>query len=391
MDPKDFREPSAGKAIRTPSGYWAFIPAPLPPNIEWSTGLVSLLAEAERALTSLSWTGGNFPEPHIMVKSFIRREAVLSSRIEGTRASLTDVYTYEAVQLSFLEPDLDAREVYNYVRALDYGLKRVATLPISLRLIRELHKHLMEGVRGEILTPGEFRRSQNWIGPAGSTLETAPFVPPPVDEMNAALGVLEKFIHAPSDLPPLTRIGLIHYQFEAVHPFLDGNGRVGRLLISLLLCQWGLLSQPLLYLSAFLERRRSEYYERLLAISQAGDWEGWLRFFLIGVRDQAVDATSCVQALQALRQRYYEQLTGQRDAPRLRKVFDFLLGHPIATVRQVQSGLGLSDYKMAQRYVDKLVQAGLLREVTGQARNRLYQADEILKVIQEPAEGGHGR
>jgi Fic family protein len=390
MDPKDFHEPSAGKAIRTLGGYWAFIPASLPPQIEWSAGLVSLHAEAERALASLSWTGGNFPESHIMVKSFIRREAVLSSRIEGTRASLTDVYTYEAVQLLFLEPDSDAREVYNYVRALDYGLKRVATLPISLRLIRELHQRLLEGVRGEILTPGEFRRTPNWIGPAGSTLETAPFVPPPVDEMNAALGEVEKFIHVPSDLPPLTRIGLIHYQFEAIHPFLDGNGRVGRLLMSLLLCQWGLLSQPLLYLSAFLERRRSEYYKRLLAISQAGDWEGWLRFFLIGVRDQAVDATRCIQALQALRQRYYERLTGQRDAPRLRKVFDFLLGHPIATVRQVQSGLGLSDYKMAQRYVDKLAQSGLLREVTGHARNRLYYADEILKVIQEPVEGGHG-
>jgi Fic family protein len=386
MNPKDFHDPSTGQVIRTLSGYWAFIPAPLPPQFTWPVGLVSLLTEAERALADLSWTGSNFPEPHIMVRSFVRREAVLSSRIEGTRASLADVYTYEAGQLTFLEPGSDAREVYNYVRALDYGLERVKTLPISLRLIRELHQHLMEGVRGGVWTPGEFRRSQNWIGSAGSTLETAVYIPPPVDQMNIALGQLEMFIHAPSDLPGLARIGLIHYQIEAIHPFLDGNGRVGRLLIPLLLCQWDLLSQPLLYLSAYFERYRSEYYDRLLEISQGGDWEGWLTFFLSGVRDQAGEASRRIQALQKLRQRYHDLLAGQRAAPRLVKVVDFLLGHPIVTVRQVQKGLGLSDYKVAQRYVDRLAQAGLLREVTGQRRNRLFRADEILQAIEGPLE-----
>ena len=384
MNPEDFHDPSTGQVIRTPFGYWAFIPTPLPPHITWPVGLVSLLTEAERALADLSWTGSNFPEPHIMVRSFIRREAVLSSRIEGTRASLADVYTYEADQLTFLEPGSDAREVYNYVCALDYGLERVKTLPISLRLIRELHQHLMEGVRGDVWTPGEFRRSQNWIGSAGSTLETAVYIPPPVDEMNIALGQLEMFIHAPSDLPALARVGLIHYQFEAIHPFLDGNGRVGRLLIPLLFCQWELLSQPLLYLSAYFERFRSEYYDRLLEISQYGDWQGWQTFFLTGVRDQAREASGRIQALQKLRQRYHDLLAGQRAAPRLVKVVDFLLGHPIVTVRQVQNRLGLSDYKVAQRYVDKLAQAGLLREVTGQARNRLFRADEILQAIEGP-------
>ena len=384
MKPKDFRDPSTGQVVRTPAGYWAFIPTPLPPHIAWPARLVSRLSEAERALADLSWTGSNFPEPHIMVRSFVRREAVLSSRIEGTRASLADVYAYEAEQLTFLEPGSDAREVYNYVRALDYGLERVKTLPISLRLIRELHQHLMEGVRGDVWTPGEFRRSQNWIGSTGSTLETAVYIPPPVDEMNIALSRLENFIHTPSDLPPLARIGLIHYQFEAIHPFLDGNGRVGRLLIPLLLCQWGLLSQPLLYLSAYFERYRSEYYDRLLGISQGGEWEGWLTFFLTGVRDQAGEASRRIQALQRLRQRYHELLAGQRAAPRLVKVVDFLLGRPIVTVRQVQNGLDLSDYKVAQRYVEKLTQAGLLREVTGHARNRMYRADEILQAIEGP-------
>lgn len=382
MNPHDFRDPSTGKSIRTPGGYWAFIPAPLPPELTWPAGLVSLLGEAERALARLAAIGAAFPEPYALVRPFIRHEAVLSSRIEGTRASLSDVYAYEAEQLSFLEPSSDAHEVHNYVRALDYGLERLQTLPVSLRLIRELHERLMEGVRGGTLTPGEFRRSQNLIGRPGATLETATYVPPPVDEMHAALDLMEKFIHAPSDLSLLVRIALIHYQFEAIHPFLDGNGQVGRLLIALLLCQWGLLPQPLLYLSAYFERNHLEYYDRLLAVSQRGEWGVWLRFFLTGMRDQALEAAGRVKALQDLRARHRDLLASQRDASRLGQVLVFLLGHPIVTVRQVQAGLGLGDYKTVQRYVEKLERIGILREVTGQRRNRLYRADEILEVIE---------
>ncbi|MFH1908717.1 MAG: Fic family protein [Chloroflexota bacterium] len=363
-------------------GLWGFIPAPLPPELTWPAGLVSLLGEAERALARLAAVGAAFPEPYALVRPFIRREAVLSSRIEGTRASLSDVYAYEAEQLSFLEPSSDAHEVHNYVRALDYGLERLQTLPVSLRLIRELYERLMEGLRGGALTPGEFRRSQSLIGRPGATLETATYVPPPVDEMHAALDLMEKFIHAPSDLSLLVRIALIHYQFEAIHPFLDGNGRVGRLLIALLLCQWGLLPQPLLYLSAYFERNRLEYYDRLLAVSQRGEWGVWLRFFLTGVRDQALEAAGRVKALQDLRARHRDLLASQRDASRLGQVLVFLLGHPIVTVRQVQAGLGLGDYKTVQRYVEKLERIGILREVTGQRRNRLYRADEILEVIE---------
>jgi Fic family protein len=382
MNPQEFTSPSAGQAIRTPKGYWAFLPASLPPEINWSPNLVSLVGEAERALAELSWVGQNFPEPHVMVRAFIRQEAVMSSRIEGTRASLDDVYQYEADQLSFLEPNSDVREVHNYVTALDYGITRLDSLPVSLRLIRELHQRLTEGVRGDIWTPGEFRQSQNWIGAAGSTLETATYIPPPVEEMTAALGQLERFIHVLSDLPQIVRAGLIHYQFEAIHPFLDGNGRVGRLLISLLLCQWKLLPQPLLYLSGFFEKNRSEYYNLLLAVSQRGRWEEWLSFFLTGIRDQSRVTTRCVQDLQTLRAKYYQMHAGKRDGLRLNKLVDYLVGSPIVTIKQIESGLGLTDYKIAQRYVIKLQDEGILREVTGKTRNRLFRADEILRVIE---------
>ncbi len=383
MNPDDFLKTAPGRLVRTSQGYWTFSVNPLPPRLAWSGALVTLHSEAERELARLALAGGDFPHPTILVRPFIRNEAVISSRIEGTQATLEDLYSYEAAQMSFLDPGSDAREVYNYVRALEYGLERAKTLPISLRLVRELHARLMEGVRGEIMTPAEFRRSQNWIGPAGCTLETATYVPPPLDEMHTALDALEKFIHAPSDLPALTRIALIHYQFEAIHPFLDGNGRVGRLLISLLLCQWGLLPRPLLYLSAYFEHNRSVYYERLLAVSQRGAWEDWLGFFLTGVRDQARLAATRVQDLQELRERYRRQVMDRRAAKRLAKAVDFLIGNPIFTVRGLQAGLGLSDFKTAQRYVDVLESAGILRESSGRKRNRLYRADEVFRVIEK--------
>ncbi|MCI0611179.1 MAG: Fic family protein [Anaerolineae bacterium] len=384
MNPEDFVSPSTGQVIRSPKGYWVFIPTPLPPALTWTAPLVLLVGEAERALSELSTIGKSFPAPHVLTRSFIRQEAVMSSRIEGTQATLEDIYQYEAGQLSFLQPNSDAREVHNYVTALDYGLARLNTLPVSLRLIRELHQHLMEGVRGEIWTPGEFRRSQTWIGPAGSTLQTAPYVPPPVEDMMDALDHLERYIHSHSDIPPIARVGLIHYQFEAIHPFLDGNGRVGRLLIVLLLCQWELLPQPLLYLSHYFEKHRSEYYARLLAVSQRGEWEEWLAFFLTGIRDQSREATIRIRALQSLRENYYQRFTGQRKSAHLQQLVDFLIGHPIATIGQVQKGLNLKDYKTAQRYIGRLQDAGILTEITGKLRNRLFRANEILKTIEEP-------
>jgi len=385
MKPADFRNPEAGKAIRTKTGYWAFIPAPLPPAIAWTDMLVSALSEAERDLSKLTTLAGNFPFPKLLTQPFVRREAVLSSRIEGTRTSLADLYNYESAQLSFLEQDDDVREVHNYVLALDYGLERLETLPVSLRLIREIHAKLMEGVRGGHLTPGQFRRSQNWIGPAGSTIETATYVPPPVDEMRDALQGMEKFIHREVDIPALARAGLIHYQFEAIHPFLDGNGRIGRLLIMLLFHEWQILSQPLLNLSAYFERHRQEYYDHLLAVSQRGQWEAWLRFFLRGVSLQAQDSVFRMTRLEGIRSSYETLVQADRNPVRLAAVIDYLFSRPILTIRQLEAALDMP-YMAAKRYVDKLVNANILQEKTGYARNRVFLANEIFQALEHPEE-----
>ncbi len=381
MDPREFVSQNAGRAIQTQGGYWAFVPNPLPPEITWTEALVSVLAEAERDLAKLATRAADFSFPHLIIQPFIRNEAVISSRIEGTRASLTDLYTFEVAQLSFFEQNDDVREVYNYVRATDYGMERLKTLPFSLRLIREIHEKLMENVRGGALTPGEFRRSQNWIGPAGSTPANAPFVPPPVDEMVQALGDLEKLLHAGMQIPALARAGMIHYQFEAIHPFLDGNGRVGRLLVTLLLCDWKLLPQPLLNLSTYIERHRQEYYDHLLAVSKQGAWEAWLRFFLRGVAEQARDSLYRMEHLQAIRVQYQYVVESSRNRERMANVVDFLFSRPIFSVRQVALGLDMP-IKTAQDYIAVLQKAGIVREITGYARNRIFQADEILKAVQ---------
>ena len=381
MDPKNFSSPSSGTPILTQTGYWASLPATLPPVITWSLPLVSALADAERDLSKLTTMAGSFPFLRLLIQPFVRREAVLSSRIEGTHATLTDLYAYESAQLSFLEPGNDVREVYNYVRALEYGVERVKTLPVSLRLIREIHAKLMDGVRGGNLTPGEFRRSQNWIGSIGSTPSTAAYVPPPVDEMNTGLDQLEKFIHAGSEIPALVRAGLVHYQFEAIHPFLDGNGRIGRLLMILLFCEWNLLSQPLLNLSVYFERYRQEYYDLLLAVSKKGNWETWLRFFLRGVSAQANDSVVRLNRLQTMRTNYQAIADSERNRLRMKQVLDFLFMQPVLSVRQLQTFLNVS-FPIAQRYVDRLVDASVLQEVTGQSRNRIFRANEIFQALE---------
>lgn len=384
MDQAAFRDSPSGRAVWAPNGsYWAFVPSPLPPALTWTPELVGALSDADRALGELAGLGKSLLNPHLLIRPFVRREAVLSSRIEGTQASLADVYAFEAVQAPSAAGPADVQEVVNYVAALEMGLQRLETLPISLRLIREIHARLMQGVRGDYHTPGEFRRSQNWIGPPGALLRDATYVPPPPAELMEALDAFERYLYAPDPLPPLARLGLIHYQFEAIHPFLDGNGRVGRLLITLLLCAWELLPQPLLYLSAFFERHRQTYYELLLAVSQRGAWEAWLAFFLRGVASQARDAIQRANRLQAQREAYREQLQAARAAARLLQVVDFLFVHPILTTRQVEAALAL-DFATAQRYVDQLVAAGLLREITGKARNRVYRADAVLAVLDEP-------
>lgn len=380
MKPNDFHNSATGQVILTQNGYYAFIPAPLPPDLAWPPPLISALSEAERVLSRLSALAGTFPFPRLLIQPFMRREAVLSSRIEGTRATLAELYTYESTQLSFLESETGVREVHNYVVALDFGLARLKTLPISLRLIREIHKKLMKDVRGGNLTPGEFRRTQNWIGPTGSTIMTATFVPPPVDEMKQALGDLEKFIHTGSDIPPLVRTALIHYQFEALHPFLDGNGRVGRLLIALLFAEWGMLDQPLLNLSVYFERYRQEYYDHLLAVSQHGAWETWLRFFLRGVSAQAQDSLARMKQLESIRAKYEPLAKSDRNSERMSAILDFLFIRPIFSAKQLAESVNMP-FKTARQYIEKLVQAGLLREITGNARNQIYRADEVFNAI----------
>lgn len=380
MNPQDFKSSTAGKVIRTQIGYWAFIPNTLPPSIQWSPSLVSLVGTAERSLGKLDSYADTLPSPHILIRPLMRREAVLSSRIEGTKATFNDLLIYETGQLSYLEPETDVQEVHNYVEALDYGLNRLSSLPVSLQLIRELHGKLMEGMRGDHLTLGEFRRSQNWIGSPGSSIESARFVPPPVDEMITALNALEEYIHKINEIPPLVRIALIHYQFEAIHPFLDGNGRMGRLLVSLLMCNWGLLSKPWLYLSEFFETHRSSYYDCLLAVSQDGDWESWLSFFLKGVSTQAQDSTGKLKELQLLIEAYQDRISGERAAKRLVQASYVLFERPILNIRQLEEAMGVS-YRSAQRYIEKFEQLGILTEITGRRRNRIYQADEILAVL----------
>jgi Fic family protein len=286
--------------------------------------------------------------------------------------------------LGIVHPDRpDVLEVANYVSALEYGLKRLAKLPVSTRFMRELHEILMRGARGEHLTPGEFRRSQNWIGPPGCLLKEATFVPPPVEEMKEALSALERYIHAEPSLPPLVRMALIHYQFEAIHPFLDGNGRIGRLLITLLLCADGVLPQPLLYLSAFFERYRSEYYRLLLEVSQLGNWTAWIAFFLRGVAEQSVDALNRAHQLQQLSTQYRDMLRQRKASANLLQLAELLFRTPVLSPKSVAEALKLT-YMAAQKNIDKLVDAGILKETTGRKRGRTYVAQQVMEILEKP-------
>lgn len=386
MDPSQFGPRAPGQAVSVPGrGYYAFIPDPLPPDLQWTDELVKALSEADRAIGELAGLGRTVANPALLIQPFVRREAVLSSRIEGTQASINDLYQYELDQLSSLPRPSDAREVYNYVQALEYGLDRLKTLPLSLRLIREIHARLMAGVRGDVQTPGEFRRTQNWIGAPGAYLADATFVPPPPDAMREALNRFEAFLHGASELPSLVQLGLIHYQFETIHPFLDGNGRVGRLLITLLLSAWQLLPQPLLYLSAYFEVHRDQYYNHLLAVSQSGAWAAWLSFFLKAVRVQSTDAIVRANRLLALHDQYHQRFQNQRGSSRLLQAIDYLFQRPILSIAHLAEAMGVPVVS-ANRYVATLEKQGVLTEITGQTRNRRYRADKVLEAINRPVE-----
>ena len=368
-----------GRLVRGTGGYQAYVPAALPPAIAWGETIAFSLSAADRSIGRLAGEGRHLPNPHLLIRPFIRKEAVLSSRIEGTQTSLGELLAVEAGSAVERSP-ADLHEVGNYVVALEYGLRRLNSLPLSLRLVRELHERLMRGVRGDISTPGEFRRSQNWIGRPGSTLEDATYVPPPPAELMPCLAAWERYLHDES-MPPLVHAALIHAQFEAIHPFLDGNGRVGRLLITLLMVQRNVLPSPLLYLSAYFERTRQDYYARLLGITERGEWEEWLVYFLDGVAAQSEDAIERIQRIDELLSGWKFELV--QDRSRLpERALDMFSANPFWTVRSLAERLDVA-FTTAQRAVNRLEALGAVSRVGDERRNRVYCAQAILAVLEE--------
>ncbi len=373
------RQTPTGKWARTLEGYVAFLPNALPPPLEWTPQIVNALASASTLVGRLAGEGRRLPNPHVLIRPFVRREAVLSSRIEGTQATLGELLAAEAGATVERSPD-DLREVGNYVTALEFGIQRLNTLPLSLRLVRELHEKLMRGVRGAHATPGEFRRSQNWIGRPGCTLAEASFVPPPPDALLEHLGAWEQFLHDQS-LPPLVHAALAHYQFETVHPFLDGNGRVGRLLITLQLCQREVLPMPLLYLSAFFEATRQDYYRGFTEVREHGDWAGWLLYFLNGVARQSEDALNRSERINSLLTRWRESLSGS-SAQTARELVNLLGGNPFTTARSAQEKLKVA-YNTVVRAIGQLEVAGVVKEISEAKRHRVWCAKALLDILEE--------
>ena len=370
----------AGRLRRQLTGYEAFMPKPLPPDppLQWDGGLLGHLSKATMALGRLDGLAGSMPNPDLFVASYVRREAVLSSQIEGTQSSLDDVLAHE-VKARMTGLPADIVETVNHVRAMHQGLSLLDELPLSGRLIRRVHEELMEGVRGQERSPGEFRTTQNWVGPSGCTLETATFVPPSPDDLPAAIRHFEVFLND-SDDPPLVLAALAHAQFETIHPFLDGNGRVGRLLITLLLVQRRVLARPLLYLSLFLKQNRLEYYDRLNAIRTHGDWEGWLRFFLTGVATTADDAVRVATELSALTEEHRRAATTRDLGKYAWPMLDLLAQQPVITIRYASARLSATPTTVG-RVLDQMVLRGIAEEVTGRRRDRVYRYSPFLDVL----------
>jgi len=385
MKPSDITDRSFGCLVPTVDGEMAFVPNNLPPKIDWTPEMVAALSDANLVIGRLDGIGLNLPNPNLLLTPFIRREAELSSRIEGTVATMQQLYLFEVESgQQRIESEVpDVREVSNYVRAFEFGLKRLNDLPVCLRLTRELHDILLRNVRGEQRMPGQFRTIQNWLGSPGSLMKQASYIPPPPEQMILALDAFEKFINEPlNNISPLVWIAMVHYQFEAIHPFLNGNGRVGRLLITLLMCAKDILDQPLLYLSAFFERNRQEYYHRLLRVSTHGEWKEWILFFLQGVREQSTDVFERSRQLLDLQQRYHKMATSKRSALQIR-LLDLLIERPIVTTVFISRYFDVT-YPTAKNNIAKLVERDILRPLTGAKRNRVYVGHEVLEIINKP-------
>jgi Fic family protein len=383
MNRADFTERATGRLVPTIQNALAFVPDDLPPRQLDLGKLLPAVARAERAVGELNGIGGRLPNPYLLVRPFMRREAVASSRIEGTVTTLSELFLFEVEGAADRRKTRsDAREVWNYVRALEHCLKRLDTLPISLRLIREAHEFLMQGValdRGAAIVPGEFKRDQNWIG--ARLIQNARFVPPPPAEAERAMDALEKYVNAPHDeLPLIIRLALIHYQFEAIHPFPDGNGRVGRLLIPLILCEREEMSQPLLYLSPYFEKNFDAYIDRMFAVSTQGAWNDWIEFFLNGVAESSHDAIAKASALQDLQARYHNRVRRARTSALLGQLIDILFESPAVTVPHVAARLKIA-YNAAKKHVDKLVAEGVIKPAPAGTRPRHFLANEIIDVL----------
>lgn len=375
----------SGVYRKTLMGYIAFYPAPLPPQppVDLSGDLQLLLSEADRALGSINTVASVLPNPDLFVGMFIQKEALLSSQIEGTQSSLVDILGAEEEH----EPTVDVGEVINYVKAMRLGLDRVrkGDFPMSLRLLREIHGMLMQRVRGgkSTLTPGEFRTGQNWIG--GSNLNDARFIPPPADAMNESLGELEKYLHAEDHVPSLIRCALIHCQFETIHPFNDGNGRMGRLLITFFLVWKKILDEPMLYLSAYLKAHQQEYYDRLMQVRNSGNFEAWVRFFLEGVVTVSGLVVQTTRRIQKLEHTDTERLMEAGVGHSGLLLMRFLLQQPVLRVNDIEKAIGVS-YTKANRIVASAEHLGMLKRISKGKRNRKYAYQPYIDILSEGTE-----
>jgi Fic family protein len=381
----------SGHYVRQPTGYNAYLPSDLPPDnppLDLARLLLPLSTAAE-ALGRLDGAAARIPDVDLFLGMYVRREALLSSQIEGTDCTLDDIFTFEMGVDAKAVPEVDVQEVVNYVAAFNYAIQRLDSLPISGRLLCEVHAQLLRSGRGADKSPGEFRRSQNWIGPPGATLYTASFIPPPAKEMGDALTALEHFIHqtqGDSRLPLLIRCGLVHAQFETIHPFLDGNGRMGRLLITMLLCESGALARPVLYLSTYLRQHRDEYFARLTAVRFDGDWEGWLEFFLAGIAETALDASRTAQQVHTLREDLRSALQEAGGSARELQLLDRLYQQPIVNSKWIESAIGVS-HPAAGGFIRRLEQLLILQEITGRTRGRVYRFNRYLDLFDRPIAG----
>ena len=373
----------SGAYVKQPTGYRAFIPAPLPPKpaVRIEGELQNLLSRADMALARLDGVAQILPNVDLFIAMYVKKEALLSSQIEGTQASLDDLFAYESGDK--LENLNDVTEVVNYVKAMNYGIDRLQTLPMSLRLIKEIHAILLEGVRGSERLPGEFKRSQNWIGPPGCTLNEASFIPPPPHEAIEAMGALEHYFHGCPTLPVLIDCALIHYQFETIHPFLDGNGRMGRLLITFFLYWKEVMHKPLLYLSYYFKRSRQEYYDRLNMVRDTGNYEQWVDYFLKGVVDIAGSAMATARQILELQSNHRRLLWEKKiSSPIAVGILEQLFYTPVVSVGQLAGRLGIS-YQAASTIVLQLVKAGILRETTGRKRDKRFVYGDYLNILSE--------